>query len=706
MSGMDPELAHLERTRAEKLAGAVLPAAVVEWAAAEVMRLADVHATLPLGGATALAAALAWGAAGRRDDVPDSLPWWVAITGGWLTAASDLGPLDWWPAPVLTAAWIVIALAARRAAHRHEAVVSAREWRATRADWLGKRHRWGLGGTHLLDYRETWSDGDGTLLAEWYLVSTKGTGKLASQFVGRGAAERIAEAEDLPPARVQVSRNRLAGRLEILVTRAADPWAEPVQHPFAAGGDQAALPAAWSVADGPARVGAGLEIPLWGTTGAKTVNVVSIRGWGKTVVLNGLSERITAATDAVQVRINLSDKGYAEPERWGPSCLLTAFGPEQQARAVAVLRAVNKIIEWRSRRYTTTFYAPSRQDPLIVVIIDESDSSMKFQAVRELVDNIATKGREPGVALVKAGQRGTVDYSSKKQKSQDEVTVTGAVRSQGEVRHAAGSAAWSIPDMAALSEGHPGVWAVSELGGAQQRDRAWLLERADSARIAADRAFTQPELHPECREFLGEEFEALLSTEVFTRWAHARSAGGDPQGSGSGAGSAPEPEPGVDAKAPARAAKRAAVAEEDPLRGLDWEAKLNDKEREVLAALDAKNAGTRRMLAETAATPRPQMPPEDRAAAAAEAWRHVVEEAEIPGEARSRLLEMLAAPPSPADPRGGTTIPAVAGEFGVSVWTARKWLASLRLTSAVYLDGERKAARWRLAPPPGGGDAQ
>ena len=34
------------------------------------MHLAGVHAALPLGGGTALLAALAWGAAGRRDDVP------------------------------------------------------------------------------------------------------------------------------------------------------------------------------------------------------------------------------------------------------------------------------------------------------------------------------------------------------------------------------------------------------------------------------------------------------------------------------------------------------------------------------------------------------------------------------------------------------------------------------------------------------------
>jgi len=689
MSGTEPEeLAHLERTRAEKLASAVLPASGLLWAAAEGMHLGGVHAAVPVGGATALASALAWGAAGRRDDVADSLPWWIAVEGGWLAAAGALGPLHWWPAVPLTLAQAVIAVAASRAAHRHEAVTSAREWRAARADWLSRSRAWGLGGSHLLDYR---ADEAG----EWYLVSTKGTGKRASQLAGAGLAELIAEAEDLPAARVEVKRGHLAGRLEITVTRGEHPWAEPELHPFAVGGAPDALPAAWSVTDGPARIGPGLGIPLWGSAGAKTVNVVSIRGWGKTVVLNGCSERITAATDAIQIRINLSDKGYAEAERWGPSCYLTAFGPSQQARAVRVLRLVSKIMEWRSRKYATTFYVPCRRDPLIVVIIDESDSAMKFQAVRELADDIATKGREPGVALLKAGQRGTVDYSSRKQKSQEEVTVTGAVRSQGEARHAAGSAAWSIPDMAALSEGNLGAWTVTELGGAQQRGRAWLLERADSARIAAERAMTQPELDPDLAAFLGEDLQELLATEVFTRWAHADDddVPGDP-------GFVP-----VDAPALAQAARDArerpvpagagTPGAEDPLRGLDWEAKMNDKEREMLAALDAKNAGTRRMLEETAAMPRPQVPPEVHEAAIAQAWRKVAEEP--PREALGPLLEMLGE---------GTTIPAVARRFEVKQWKARKWMEWLRVAGAAYVDGERSAARWRLAPPPGEGDAQ
>jgi transposase-like protein len=54
----------------------------------------------------------------------------------------------------------------------------------------------------------------------------------------------------------------------------------------------------------------------------------------------------------------------------------------------------------------------------------------------------------------------------------------------------------------------------------------------------------------------------------------------------------------------------------------------------------------------------------------------------------------------------GTTIGAAAERFGVKKWQARKWLEWLRIAGAAHVDGERSAARWRLAPPLGEGDAQ
>jgi hypothetical protein len=702
VSDVNPgELPHLERTRAEKLAAAVLPAAVATWTATEVMHLAGVHALLPLGGATALASALAWGAAGRRDDVADSLPWWVATGGAWLTAADVLGPLAWWPAVPLTLAWAVFAVAASKAAHQHDAVTSAREWRAARADWLGRSHDWGLGGSHLLDFQRT-------RLGELYTVSTKGTRKRASHFIGHALEEVIAEAEDLPLNRVQVRKHALAGRIVISVRR-IDPWADPLLHPLAREDPEVELPAARSIRV-PVPVGQDpetgqvLEVPLWDDqTGAKNVSVTGIAGAGKGVLLDDVSEGVTAAPDALQVRINLSDKGYAEIESWGPSCHLTAFGPDQRLRAVKVLEVVAGIIAWRARTYKRGEYQPTRRDPLIVIIVDESDEAAAV--VKEGLNKVATKGREYGVAYVHAGQRGTHDYSSAKQRSQDVVRCVGAVNGQNEARHAAGSAAWSMPDMATYGEGRPGVWSIARNGAGHRTGRTWVFAASPAAhgaeveRIAQERAFEQPELPAACREYLGEAYEILLATEVFARWARARS-GEDPAEADGGTAADGEPAaaaggPGDGTETARSAAKRAVLTEEDPLRGLDWETKMNDKERELLARLDAKNAATRQMLAETVAMPKPQLSPEAREAVAAEAWRRVAEEP--PREVLAPLLEML---------EEGTTIGAAAERFGVKKWQARKWLEWLRIAGAAHVDGERSAARWRLAPPLGEGDAQ
>jgi len=132
---------------------------------------------------------------------------------------------------------------------------------------------------------------------------------------------------------------------------------------------------------------------------------------------------------------------------------------------------------------------------------------------------------------------------------------------------------------------------------------------------------------------------------------------------------------------------------------------MGDRERAMLDGIAAKLGGARRMITETMARPAPpEVPREALDALTAERWRQVGVEAVIPEDARPRLLEMLAAPPSAADPRGGTTNSAVAREFGVSKWTARTWLQNLRNGDAAYVDGEKKAARWRLGPPPAEGD--
>ena len=581
---------------------------------------------------------------------------------------------------------------------RHPSVTSAREWRETRAAWLGKRHRWGFGGAHLLDYRET-------RLGEWYLVSTKGTGRRATHFRTGAHAEEVAEDLDLASSRVRVTRHRLAGRVEVFI-RLRDPWASPLIHPLTAESPEAVPPARRSVRD-PAVVGmnpetgAVLTVPLWDETGGKNVSVTGIKGAGKGVLLDNLSEHVTGCADGMQVRVNISVKGYAEAASWGPACHLTAFGSDQKSRAVAVLKVICRVIEWRARTYKRGVYEPSPRDPLIVLITDESDSAAAVPAVKALLNDIATKGREYGVTYVHAGQRATYDYTSGKQKSQDDVYCTGMVSRRGEVRHAAGSMASQVPDMATYGEGKPGVWSVAVLGAGQQDGRTWVFAASPAAhaehveRIAAERAFTQPDLPAACREYLGTAYEALLATDVFARWARGAEDDGDLPAPEDAPAMPASPETGADGTE--RAPGSVVTAQDDVAGRLEQELDVDDDTRAAFSALDAKLKGVRRMNAETNAMPRPEMSPEAAEAAAEEAWRQVGEQAEIPAEVMERLLGML---------REGTTAGGVARALAVSKWTARTWLEKLRGQGAAYVDGEKRAARWRLAPPPPEGDAQ
>jgi len=698
------EVPDLRRAPAERLAAAVLPASPLVWTAAEIMHWAGRPGAVETA-VTALAAAalsgVTWGASASRGG-GSSLAVWTATVGAWVTIADAAGPLHWWPYPWLTAAWAVIAWRAHKSAHRHQAVVDAREWREAKADWLGRSHVWDLGGSHLLAFKRT-------RLGELYTISTKGTGHRASHFLGGHLEEVIAEAEDLAVNRVRVMGHGLAGRIIISIRR-VDPWADVLLHPLVCEEHEIDLPAARSILDEAIigqdpETGVPLTIPLCDENGTKRVSATASSGGGKGVLEDDLFEHVTACDDAVAVHLNLSFKGYEDEQSWGPACHLTAYGPEQKDRAAKIVKILGEILEWRARNFKRGTYVPSRQHPAFIVFADESDAANA--AVQDGLNMIATKGRSHGVGYVHLGQRNTREYTHPKARSQDNVMCTGMVRNATEDRHAGTGAG---PSMADYGEGKPGVWKIERLGGGMRLGRTWVFSAspaahgAEAERIAAERAFDQPELSGACREYLGEEYEELLRTEVFPRWARANGYGdpepeadADDKTAGDGIPSAAMPPGPTGAEATAPAAAGTVLAEEDPLRR--WEETMGDRERAMLEGISAKIGGARRMIAETMARPAPpQVAPEVLAERVAENWRQVGAEAVIPEGARPRLLEMLA---------GGTTIRLVATAFGVSRWTARTWLEKLRGEGVAYVAGTRATARWRLfaATPPGSGAA-
>ena len=111
-------------------------------------------------------------------------------------------------------------------------------------------------------------------------------------------------------------------------------------------------------------------------------------------------------------------------------------------------------------------FVPSPGDPLIVVIMDEIDSAAAVPAIRQQLEDIASKGREYGVTLIRAGQRGTAEWTGGGNvRANDDVFCIGMVNRRGEAMHAAGDLGLSMPDMATYGEGHGGVWAIAETGG-------------------------------------------------------------------------------------------------------------------------------------------------------------------------------------------------------------------------------------------------
>jgi hypothetical protein len=113
-----------------------------------------------------------------------------------------------------------------------------------------------------------------------------------------------------------------------------------------------------------------------------------------------------------------------------------------------------------------------------------------------------------------------------------------------------------------------------------------------------------------------------------------------------------------------------------------------------------RNDETRRILAESAAVPDPDVTPEQRAAHTAAKWDAEAERTVVPDDMREKLLALVAGE--------GISARQAVGELGVPEASRAKvtwWLNRLRWEGLVRLDGKGRGARWKLVPPPEDGDA-
>jgi hypothetical protein len=444
-----------------------------------------------------------------------------------ITRGSLTDPAGWWPAPAVPAGWwLALALAVgvwygRRWLKGHPvmlarraAIAEAEEWEARKAWWHSYAPSIGLHGTHLLDYAET-------LLGAGLLIDTVGTGLRASQINTGEVEELIAEREGLARGRIDVFVNphERAGRLHIRIRR-GDPWKHPFPHPAVRpGADFAELVPFPATCTEPLAIGVDPEtgdaLPLtaWQPgQGGKVILVVGSRGAGKTVLMNCITERLTACADAAVVQVNLYK--HREDAQWAPACALSVLGSDKLAYARRALKWVVDEIEARSLEGDEAVITPRRDYPLIVVKIDEYPSVKADPECRKMVEKIAQACRSEAVCLIVAAQTARAEDIGARLRALIDTLVIGRFDKEAEARRAADGL--RVPDLSLYGGEAAGVWAVCT------RDRHWLGRSflfesppliAATARARSQRGVPRPPMRTPGQEWLWRQADGSLALE-------------------------------------------------------------------------------------------------------------------------------------------------------------------------------------------------
>jgi hypothetical protein len=685
---------------------APLPAIPAAWTAAEIMHMAVVPAVYPGMGAIA-AAGLAYGLAARRqgsqdsdDDAEKLSPAEVALltggTAGWLALGDAAGPLSGgWPpwvslgylaAAGIAWAWLKMHPATRDARARKEAAELAAELDiARKTEWHQLAAVIGLRGSHLLKFEETY-------LGDRRLVDTRGTGKRASSLATPALAEHLAELEGLPKGRVDVYADAIAGRLWI-DTRRIDPWRRPAMHPAASGQlDPAAEFAQFTPPKATIRepqavgvdpdTGAALQVRLWDPRdGAKVITVIAKKGGGKTVLLDNLTERITACDDAVLIQVNLSKA--LEDRWWEPLSAASALDGDA-SKALMILNFIDQLITHRPRGgRTTRVHQPTPEAPLWVLKIDEIDRLASIPDAKTLLQLIASKCRSEGVALIMAGQRGTAQWTGGGDvQSQVDIAIYGKfARDSRERGHVAGADA-NLPSMSQYGEGHPGVFGVTDLPPEGEVDKGrtfyWGESSAGIQRLIAARAATRRprrQLEPALRA-LQPLWDAITS-------AVAPAGGYDDIAS----------PPAAAAAAPGQGFTRPDVQFGAGGQVVPGTERTRAK---IGAALDSLAAADQTVAAV------PEVDDGQWAAAVAQRQAQALAQnygdVDVPAPVMQVLQRLLAAPDGTTAQLAGEAIKEATGTGSKSV--AHRYLQALRVAGIARLDGSGRGARFRHATSP------
>jgi hypothetical protein len=594
----------------------------------------------------------------------------AALTcGAWLATAAEVGAgrlTNWIYVGAFSFGYAIYRWARRRAKKRNGEQPAARpevvSEETPRIGWETYFAGWGMEGAAVIK-------AEPTRLGERVLLNTKGTGSRASSFVTRGLAERIAEDFDVATARVRVTNAGLPAGQVLISLQLIDPWSTAVTHPAFDPDSEIKLP---EVADvrkplpiGMApETGAPLTITLWDEDGGKQTLIVAVNGGGKSVTLNDILERLTAAYNAVVWGINLSKA--QEMRRWAPALDLAACGRDQRKRARTMLRMAKKIIQWRGAQPRDTGdIIPSERQKLLVIVVDEmdtltkTDDGMVDQSISEDLGYIASKGRSEAVVLILAGQRptqshiGTTDIRTQ----MTNFVILKGVNS-GDLARAIGDGV-DVPDMGEYGGQNPGVAAtLLKSDGYAKIGRTFALAAGKSGdtglaqidRIVADRP--PASLEGGAIAHLGEMYASLKSGQTPAATATLER----------------EPEDAADG---ARVGGTPEVTSSD-----ERSSTIDEIRRTHLFLVPALTPEGQEKARQMREAEREQAAQEEQAAASP-----------LPADVRGKLITLL-------DREGGIATRDVETVLGVSNATAWRYMNHLRSEGAVESHGSGPATRW------------
>ena len=378
---------------------------------------------------------------------------------------------------------------------------------------------------------------------------------------------------------------------------------------------------------------------------------------------------------------------------WAPACHLTAIGPGQAKKALAMLQLVCRVIEETPMIARDDKTRQVSEDwPAVVLVVDEIDALVDLLGARgrELLKRITGKGRSEAVSFIAAGQRGTADWMGGSDvRANLDVVCAGRVRRQAEINHAVGSFGPMIPDMATYGEGHAGVWAIVSDSGEYTLGRSFNLDDLVQLRqFAYDRRRPEAELNPELSDRIGSlyyELRAMQLSEYHGDYLGEAAAALYPSPAAEQVGGGEDEPP---AAGDTLTATHAVYGEPGDALDRELEQSLDPDLREQIGRIRQTNAETRKIFNETAPPDMSDISPEVWDAFHEARWAQVAASTEIPPDIREKLIKLLDGE--------GTTISKAAEALGMKPWPVRKMLERLRADGVIHVEGEKRGQRWKF----------